>query len=108
MLAGRHILLSSIVLFELRYGIERSAEPARNRAVLDEYLTGPVKLAKFDDDDPAEAGRLGAELACTGTPIGPYDILIAAQARRRACALATANIREFGRVVGLQIEDWTI
>ena len=60
--------LSSIVLFELRYGIERSAEPARNRAVLDEYLTVPVKLAKLDDDDAAEAGRLRAELARAGTP----------------------------------------
>ena len=75
--------------------------------MLDEYLTGPVKLAKLDDDDAAEAGRLRAELARAGTPMA-HEVLIAAQARRRACTLATANIREFRRVVGLQIEDWTI
>jgi tRNA(fMet)-specific endonuclease VapC len=62
----------------------------------------------FDSDDAAEAGQVRAELARAGTPIGPYDVLIAAQARRLGCTLATANVREFRRVVGLQFEDWTV
>ena len=58
-------------------------------------------------DDAREAGDIRAALERTGTPIGPYDVLIAAQARRRGAMLATANVREFARVPGLRLVDWS-
>jgi len=57
-------------------------------------------------DGAEEAGDIRFTLERAGTPIGPFDILIAAQARRRGALLVTANGREFGRVPGLKLEDW--
>jgi tRNA(fMet)-specific endonuclease VapC len=100
------ILISTIVIYELRYGIARSARSERNRAVLESFLEFPVSIIAFDADDAAEAGEIRAALAGTGTPIGPYDVLIAAQARRCGAALVTLNRREFERVPGLIVTDW--
>jgi tRNA(fMet)-specific endonuclease VapC len=63
-------------------------------------------LWPFEPDDAVVAGDIRAELERAGTPIGPYDILIAAQARRRGAVLITANRGEFARVSGLRTEDW--
>ena len=60
----------------------------------------------FEPDDAEEAGDIRAALERAGTPIGPYDVLIAAQARRRGAMLVTANRREFARVPRLKTEDW--
>jgi tRNA(fMet)-specific endonuclease VapC len=67
-------------------------------------------LAKraFSREDAREAGEIRATLAEAGTPIGPYDLLIAGQARARALVVVTHNTREFSRVAGLQTEDWEI
>jgi len=75
------------------------------RSITD-FLTAPIAILNFDADDSREAGDIGAALAKAGQPIGPYDILIAAQARRRGAILVTANEREFARVPGLKTEDW--
>jgi tRNA(fMet)-specific endonuclease VapC len=61
----------------------------------------------FEIEDAEEAGDIRAALERAGTPIGPYDILIAAQARRRGAILVTANEHEFARVPGLMVEDWS-
>jgi len=98
--------LPVIALYELWYGIEKSARPRENDAALQEFLTLNIALWDFDPDDAREAGDIRAALARAGTPIGPYDILIAAQARRRGATLVTANKREFSRVPGLNTEDW--
>lgn len=103
---GTTILLSTIVLYEMRYGVAKSARPDRNLAVLANFLLFPVSIVAFDADDAAEAGDIRAGLAKSGTPIGPYDVLIAAQARRRGAALVTLNRREFERVPGLIVTDW--
>ncbi|MFZ4603412.1 MAG: PIN domain-containing protein [Caulobacterales bacterium] len=66
-----------------------------------------VEVLDFDAEDAAEAGDIRAALELQGAPIGPYDILIAAQARRRSAALVTLNRREFERVPGLIVADWT-
>jgi tRNA(fMet)-specific endonuclease VapC len=106
-IAGRTtILISTIAVYELRYGIARSARSERNRAVFESFLEFPVSIIAFDSEDAADAGALRAALARTGTPIGPYDTLIAAQARRRSAALVTLNRREFERVPGLIVTDW--
>ena len=101
------ILISTIVVYELCYGVARSSRPDRNRIVLDDFLALPVSIIAFDAEDAADAGEIRAALATTGTPIGPYDVLIAAQARRRGAALVTFNRREFDRVPGLMVADWT-
>ncbi|HWE76603.1 MAG TPA: type II toxin-antitoxin system VapC family toxin, partial [Stellaceae bacterium] len=86
---------SSIVIHELFFGAFKSRRPAPNLAVFD-ALEFPV--IEFDRDDARQAGLVRAELAARGTPIGPYDVLIAGQALTRDLTLVTRNIREFSRV----------
>ena len=102
----RHIAISSIVLFELRYGAMKSARPERNVRRIADFLVGPIAVLPFEPGDAEEAGDIRAAVERAGTSIGPYDLLIAAQARRRGALLVTANTREFARVPGLEIEDW--
>jgi tRNA(fMet)-specific endonuclease VapC len=107
--AGGTIALSSIVVFELRYGVARSQRKQFNAAAVNEFQFGGgnLLLLPFDDEDAAHAGALRAALAARGMPIGPYDVLIAGQALRHRATLVTANTREFARVPGLKVEDWT-
>ena len=104
--SGIQVNVSSIVLFELWYGIAKSRRQQHNTEAIANFLAGPVQVLNFDADDAREAGDVRAALERVGTPIGPYDILIAAQARRRGATLVTANAREFARVPGLRTEDW--
>jgi tRNA(fMet)-specific endonuclease VapC len=103
---GVPVSVSSIVLFELWYGAAKSNRRQQNADTLAEFLAGPIGILHFDADDAREAGEIRAVLAKAGKPIGPYDILIAAQARGRGATLVTANAREFARVPGLRTEDW--
>ncbi len=105
--SGEPLALPAIVLFELCYGAAKSANRERNARRIDDFLAGPFSVLSFDGDDAREAGDIRAALEAAGTPIGPYDVLIAAQARRRKVLLVTANAREFARVPGLACEDWT-
>ena len=63
-------------------------------------------VLEFDQEDARHAGEVRAHLASKGTPIGPYDVLIAGQARARKLTLVTHNTTEFQRVPGLKVEDW--
>lgn len=103
---GEIVGLPSIVLYEMWYGIKKSARPKQNAGNLSDFLALDVTLWAFAPDDAEEAGDIRAALERAGTPIGSYDILIAAQARRRNALLVTANAAEFARVPGLQTEDW--
>jgi tRNA(fMet)-specific endonuclease VapC len=100
------IAVPTVVLFELRYGAAKSANRQRAARRIAELLAGPVEVLDFESDDAEEAGDIRAALERAGTPIGPYDVLIAGQARRRGALLVTANRREFARVPGLRTEDW--
>ena len=100
------VAISSTVLYELRYGAARSAQPEKNVERLRVFLAGPVDVAHFGEEDAAIAGNLRATLEGAGTPIGPYDLLIAAQALRCGATLITANTSEFARVPGLALENW--
>jgi tRNA(fMet)-specific endonuclease VapC len=102
------IAVSTMVLFELWYGVARSGRREGNAARIERFLAGAIAVLDFDDDDAREAGAIRAALEKAGTPIGPYDLLIAAQARRRDALLVTANSREFARVPGLFSEDWSL
>ena len=103
---GRALAISSIVLFELRYGAAKSARPERNTQLIADFLSGPIEVLPFEPADADEAGDIRAAMARAGTPIGPYDVLVAAQARWRDALLVTANTREFARVPRLKVEDW--
>jgi tRNA(fMet)-specific endonuclease VapC len=100
------ILVSSVVAFELWYGVAKSQRKEENTRRLEAFLAGPLEWTMFDEDDAAAAGALRAELEIAGKPIGAYDVLIASQARRRGATLVTSNVSEFGRVAGLKWEDW--
>ena len=102
------LAVPSIVLFELRFGIAKSTRAQENGARLTRFLRSPITVLHFDADDAAEAGVIRAALERAGTPIGPYDVLIAAQARRRGAILVMANTREFARVPGLVLQDWFV
>jgi tRNA(fMet)-specific endonuclease VapC len=100
------ILLSSIVAYELWYGVAKSQRKDSNTQRLDTFMSGPLEWALFDEDDARAAGTVRAELEAVGKPIGAYDVLLAGQARRRGATLVTSNTKEFARVQGLKWEDW--
>ena len=100
------ILLSSIVAFELWYGVAKSQQKDRNTQRLETFLGGPLEWALFDEDDARAAGTVRAELETVGRPVGAYDVLLAGQARRRGAIVVTSNTKEFARVQGLKWEDW--
>jgi tRNA(fMet)-specific endonuclease VapC len=104
---GASIALPSIVLYELWYDVARSARRQENAERLRVFLSGSIDSVSFDEVDAAVAGDLRAALEAAGTPIGPYDLLIAAQALRNRATLVTANVSEFARVRGLVWQDWT-
>jgi len=103
---GTEIGFPAVALFELRYGHARSDRRAESDRLLAEFLAPGIAVLPFEEEDAAHAGDIRAYLESKGTPIGHYDYLIAAQARRRGAALVTLNVREFARVPGLIVTDW--
>jgi tRNA(fMet)-specific endonuclease VapC len=101
------LALSSVVLFELWYGVAKSSQVAENTERLRILLSGNLDLLDFDDEDAKTAGQVRATLEKSGNPIGAYDLLIAGQALRRGLTVVTANTTEFGRVTGLSWQDWS-
>lgn len=98
--------VSAITESELRFGADKSSNPSNNHAVLDRFfLTLPV-LA-FDSGCSLYYGRVRAFLEKKGTPIGSLDTLIASHAMSAGLTLVTNNTREFKRVPGLRVVDWT-
>jgi tRNA(fMet)-specific endonuclease VapC len=100
------VLVSSVVAFELWYGVSKSARAEANALQVETLFEGPVSFLAFEPEDARIAGRVRAELEAVGKPIGAYDLLIAGQALRHGLTLVTANAREFRRVKGLEWEDW--
>lgn len=104
---GSTAYVSSVVIYELRYGIAKSTRRQQNAENLARFLSGPVSLLPFDEDDARFAGELRAEMEAVGRPIGDYDLLIAGQALRHEMTLVSANAKEFARVKNLSWEDWS-
>ena len=96
------VAVSAIVAQELFYGAFKSRRAAQNVALIDALQ---FVVLEFDKEDARQAGQVRALLA-KGTPIGPYDVLIAGQAVARDMILVTHNTQEFERVRGLRFEDW--
>ena len=96
--------LSAIVTYELYYGACKSRRMGRNIELLDRLA---FEVVPFDASDARVAGAIRSELEAEGRPIGPYDLLIAGQARARGLTLVTADSDEFQRVKDLDCEDWS-
>ena len=94
---------STIVIFELYFGAFNSSRVADN---IDRLTNLKMPVLEFGEADARAAGEIRAALKKAGTPIGPYDLLIAAQAKARGLVMVTNNVTEFSRVEGLVIEDW--
>ena len=106
MQSSEELYLSSIVSFELWYGVAKSRHRDANTLRVETFFAGPVGVLPFDDEDARVAGSIRADLEAVGRPIGAYDLLIAGQALRRKMTLVTANVREFKRIKGLTWDDW--
>jgi tRNA(fMet)-specific endonuclease VapC len=104
---GTIVGIPTVVMYELWYGIKKSARAQANTDALDNFLALDVTPWPFEPEDAEEASDVRVALERLGAPIGPYDVLIAAQSRRRGAILVTANKNEFARVPGLQTQDWT-
>ena len=103
------IFMSVIVFHELMYGAANSQRRVQNEEKVALFISsGDIDLLQFDTEDAAIAGSIRAKLRHAGSPIGPYDLLIAAQALRNGATLITANTREFNRIPGLTVVDWAI
>jgi tRNA(fMet)-specific endonuclease VapC len=102
-LHAEEIGLSAIVLHELYFGASKSDRAEANLARIDRL---EFERLDYTTHDALVAGDLRAVLAAKGTPISPYDVLIAGQAFARDLTVVTHNTREFSRVPGLRVEDW--
>jgi tRNA(fMet)-specific endonuclease VapC len=98
------IAISSIVAFELYFGAFNGDQRETTLAAVDKIH---FQILPFEQGDARRAGEIRALLRRRGTPIGPFDLLIAAQALTRNLTLVTNNLREFQRVPDLRVEDWT-
>ena len=97
--------ISTVTLMELIYGAEKSSSPDRNLRDV-EGFAARLDVLDYDDGAAAHSGELRAHLAKAGTPIGPYDQMIAGHARSRGLILVSNNEKEFSSVPGLRIENW--
>ena len=102
--APDEVFVSSIVMHELYYGAFKSTKQAANLVVVESLAFTVLTL---DSEDARAGGAIRAQLKIAGTPIGPYDVLIAGQALCRGLTLVTHNLSEFARVPELAVEDWS-
>ena len=100
------VAISVITEAELRTGAAKSAAPTKTLRLLENFLL-PLGIVEFTSDDAIAYAGVRAKLERAGTPIGPLDTLIAAQAVARRLVLVSNNEREFDRVTGLRVENWT-
>jgi tRNA(fMet)-specific endonuclease VapC len=99
------ILLSSVVVAEIEYGIAKSGRRQHNRRVFDSLLSG-FRVLPFDAAAARLYGPIRAQLEKRGRLIGPYDLMIAAHAQSLDAVLVTDNTKEFDRIAGLKTENW--
>jgi tRNA(fMet)-specific endonuclease VapC len=106
-LTSAPLVTSIIVHHELQVGVFASRDPMTAAQNLADLMRN-VAIEPLSEEDVTVAARVRATLKRRGTPIGPYDLLIAGQALARGWTLVTSNIREFERVGGLKVENWAV
>ena len=99
------IFVSSVTVGELEYGAAKSRWGEQTRLRMQMFVSAFTVLP-FSQSDAVVFGRIRAELAAMGTPIGPYDMMIAAQGVNRGLMVVTHNTAEFSRISSLLLEDW--
>lgn len=99
------LCLSDVVLYELLYEAERSSDPPRVRREI-EHFAARLTVLPFESEAAAHTAEIRRDLERRGCVIGPYDLMIAGQARSRGLVVVAGNLGEFGRVRGLRCEDW--
>jgi len=104
--AREDVAVSVITEAELRTGAAKSSSPIKTLHHIENFLR-PLAILEFTSDDAVAYAAIRAKLERAGTPIGPLDTLIASQAVARKLMLVTNNEREFRRVAGLHLENWT-
>ena len=104
--AREEVAISVITEAELRTGAAKSSSPVKTLHLIENFLD-PITILDFTSDDAIAYAGVRAKLERAGTPIGPLDTLIASHAVARKLLLVTNNEREFRRVAGLQLENWT-
>ena len=99
------VALSMITEMEIRYGLARN--PALRIAPSIEAFLQGISILPLTSETARRYARVRAELEALGTPIGPFDLLIASHALSLGATLITTDLGEFRRVTGLRCEDWT-
>lgn len=102
---NEQMAISSITYMELVYGAEKSSNPEANLVAIEGFVAR-LEVLDYDTNAAAHTGQLRAELAKQGTPIGPYDQMIAGHARSLGLVLVSNNEKEFARVPGIRLENW--
>lgn len=100
------ICISSVTYAELMHGVQKSQAVDKNRLAL-ALLLANIEILNFDANAAESYGEIRAELEKQGTPIGPLDMMIAGHARSLNYTVVTNNIKEFSRIKGLKLENWT-
>jgi tRNA(fMet)-specific endonuclease VapC len=106
-LSGAQLTTSSLVVHELWYGVAKSNRPQQTAEAVEAFLARYLTILEYSAPDAQAAAEVRAALERQGKGIGAYDTLIAGQAFARNFILVTANTREFARVPGLKVEDWS-
>lgn len=104
-LTPEDVVVCAVIKAELFYGAKRSQNPEKSLERQRDFLR-PFASLPFDDDAATAYAHIRADLTAKGTPTGPNDLLIAAIAVANDVTLVTHNVREFGRVPGMKIDDW--
>lgn len=100
-----HMCISSITFMELIYGAEKHPTPEKMYSVV-ETMIARLDVLHFENEAAIHTGQIRAELSKLGTPIGPYDQMIAGHARSKGLILVTHNTKDFDRVSGLRLDNW--
>ena len=99
------ICISSITYAELCHDVEKSERQEQNRLALLLFLS-EITILPYDAKAAEEYGKIRASLELSETPIGPMDMLIASHAKAAGASVVTNNLKEFRRILALQVEDW--
>jgi tRNA(fMet)-specific endonuclease VapC len=100
------LCISTITFAELMHGVEKSSVPERNLRTVEDFISR-IEVLPYDNDAAVHYGDIRADLERKGTTIGVNDLHIAGHARSHGLVLVTNNTREFERVEGLRVIDWT-
>ena len=98
-------VVSMVTVAELLYGVEVSGRKKFNRAAVD-LMLAHLRAIDFGRDAAEHYAQLRADLKRKGQVIGANDLMIAAHARSLGATVVTNNLKDFGRVKGLEVQNW--